>query len=62
MTIDGRLKQQRFKNLYGLNDVYVWKEKNKLYSVGINGTSHHIGRLPKHKAEIMVTSLIFAKN
>lgn len=62
MKIDARLKDQRFKNIYGLNPVYVWKEKDKTYSVGINGTSHHHVKLTKEQAELTVTCLIFAKN
>ena len=62
MQIDARKKRQYFKNINGLNDVYVWKEKKNIYSVGINGTSHHFGNMAKHKAEGMVTMLIFQKN
>ncbi|MAX51521.1 MAG: hypothetical protein CMH22_06035 [Methylophaga sp.] len=62
MTIDGRRKQQYFKNLYGLNDVYVWKEAKNNYGVGINGTSNHYGGLTKYEAEVQVSILIFAKN
>ena len=58
MRIDARLKQQRFKNINGLNDVYVWKEKDKTYKVGINGTNCHHGNLLKFQAEIMVTMLV----
>jgi len=58
MRIDGRLKQQYFKNIHKLNDVYVWKEQDKTYKVGINGTSHHYRDLPKYKAETMVTILV----
>ena len=62
MKIDGRLKQQYFKNLHNLNDVYVWKEEDKSYKVGINGTSHHKGNLNKGQAELMVTMLVFKRN
>lgn len=62
MKIDARLKKQYFKNVHKLNDVYVWKEKKDTYSVGINGTSHHFGNMPKHKAEVMVTNLTFQIN
>lgn len=41
MKVDFRKKQQSFKNVNGLSDVYVWKEENNFYGVGINGTSHH---------------------
>ena len=62
MKIDGRLKQQYFKNLHNLNDVYVWKEEDKTYKVGINGTSHHEGNLNKRQAEFMVTTLVLQRN
>jgi len=62
MKIDGRLKQQYFKNLHNLNDVYVWKEEDKTYKVGINGTSHHKRDLTKGQAEGMVTMLVFQRN
>lgn len=61
MKIDGRKKEQYFKNINGLNDVYVWKTAKNIYSIGINGTSHHFGNMQKHKAEVMITSLIFKK-
>lgn len=62
MKIDTRKRKQYFKNVNGLNNVYVWKEKDKTYSVGINGTSHHYGHMEKLKAETMVTNLILQKN
>lgn len=61
MTIDARKRKQYFKNLNGLNDVYVWKEAKNKFSVGINGTSHHTGSLTKNQAQIEVTGLVFAK-
>ncbi len=62
MRIDARKNKQYFKNVNGLNNVYVWKEKDKTYSVGINGTSHHHGHMEKVKAETMVTKLTITKN
>ena len=61
MKIDGRLKEQNFKNLYGLNNVYVHKDGKNNYSVGINGTSLHDTKLTKDKAETTVSCYIFAK-
>jgi len=62
MKIDGRLSKQYFKNMYNLNDVYVWKEQDKTYKVGINGTSHHKRDLNKGQAEGMVTTLVLQRN
>lgn len=59
MKIDSRFKKQYFRNIHKLNDVYVWNNKNQTFDVGINGTSHHFANLPKHKAESLVTCLIF---
>lgn len=61
MKIDARKNSQYFKNLNGLNDVYVWKEAKDKFSVGINGTSHHTGNLTKTQAQIEVTGLVFTK-
>jgi len=41
MKIDFRKKKQYFKNRNGNNDVYVWKNKDNSFSIGINGTSMH---------------------
>jgi len=62
MAIDGRLTKQYFKNINNLGDVYVWKEWDKSYTVGINGTSHHKGNLNKGQAEFMVTTLVLQRN
>ena len=62
MAIDGRMTKQYFKNINNLGDVYVWKERDKSYKVGINGTSHHKGNLNKGQAEFMVTTLVLQRN
>ena len=56
MKIDFRKKQQYFKNLNGLNDVYLWREKNG-YGVGINGTNKHF-KVKKENVESKVIQLI----
>ena len=60
MKIDRRKKVQYFRNSYSNKDVYVHKEKD-IYSVGINGTSHHYTGLPWFKAETMVTMLVLQR-
>ena len=62
MQIDARKKEQYFKNINGLNDVYVWRNRDKkTYDVGINGTSYHYKNLSKEQTEVFVTSLILQK-
>jgi hypothetical protein len=60
MKLDFRKKTQRFKNVNGLNSVYVWKEKDNSYGVGINGTSHHY-RVDKEDVAQKVNLLINLK-
>lgn len=60
MKIDKRKKVQYFRNMYGLNNIYVHK-KSGYYNVGINGTSHHNVKLPHHEAELMVTILVMQR-
>ncbi len=60
MKIDFRKKEQTFKNQNGLNNVYVWKEGNNSYGVGINGTSHHY-KVDKADVKTKVKTLINLK-
>jgi hypothetical protein len=61
MKIDFRKKEQRFRNINGLNDVYLWKEKDNYFGVGINGTSHHY-KISKNNVVEKVNLLINLKN
>ena len=61
MKIDFRKKQQSFVNINGLNNVYVWKEKDNFFGVGINGTSEHY-KVSKENVLEKVNVLINFKN
>lgn len=56
MRIDGRKTEQDF--YYNGKRIYCWKNKDRSYSVGINGTNLHYVEEDKHQAEDRILFII----